>query len=329
LSSFLPIAVHESRFPGRRSEAARAAFAQGRLPGWLLYEGEGQANRWLAYHAAWSPARREDELRGLYRRAFAAAWAALGPGSPHLVSLGCGGGGKDSDALDMLPGAGGARCHYTPLDASLALVLLAAQRVTDRHTLLGCHPLVADLEMLPALDGWLTGQDGGGCRRLVTCFGMIPNLDPETFPRYVAGLLRAGDGLLISANLSPTGHGADGARILAQYDNPEARAWYLGALAALGLSPEGADLAIASRPLSNDGGWWRIEAVARPRRPVRIVVDGVAWDLAAGAPLRVFASNRFTLPAIRALLEQAGLVVAEQWIHAGGEEGIFRCGRAG
>jgi len=329
VTSFLPVAIHESRFPGSRGISARAAFARGRLPGWLLYEGDSQAARWLAYHAAWSPARTEQALRDLYGRAFEAAWAALDSGPRRLVSLGCGGGRKDGDALDVLPGGAVAHCDYTPVDSSLALVLQAARHVAGRHALRGCSPLVADLEAEPALEAWLAGQEQAGVRRLFTCFGMIPNLDPDSFPRYVAGLLRPGDGLLLSANLSPGGYPADGGRILAQYDNPEARAWYQGALAGLGLTPDDVALTVQPRPLTPEGSRWLIEAVALARRPKRIEVEGATLELAAGSTLRVFHSLRFTLPAILDLLRDAGLVPAEHWLHAAGEEGIFRCEKRG
>lgn len=322
------LTVDESRAPARRAAALREALQAHRLPGNLLYEGPGQAQRWLAYHQAWSPSRTESAVQQLYRGAFAHAVAALGSGALHAVSLGCGGGRKDGDLLDALPEAARAASHYTPLDASAALVNEAAQHVAKRHPAVTQHPIEADLEAQPALLPWLAEQDGGDLPRLVTCFGMIPNFDPETFPRYLAGLVRPQDGLLFSANLSPGGLAADGPRILRQYDNPEARAWYRGALEALGIVSSDFTLAVASHPLATDGSRWQVTVDATLLRRVRAKTGGVTHPLPEGERLRVFFSNRFTPGAVAALLAQAGLATLNSWIHGSGEEGIFWCRRA-
>lgn len=323
-----PIITHESRLPERRRAALRAALEARRLPGHLLYEGPGQAQRWLAYHQAWSPSRTESTLQQLYREAFATAVTALGGGPLHAVSLGCGGGRKDGELLDAVPESARAASHYTPLDASAALVTEAATHVAERHPGVTQHPIEADLESEPDLGPWLTEQDGGALPRLFTCFGMIPNFDAETFPGYLARLVRPGDGLLFSANLSPQGFAADSARILRQYDNHEARRWYRGALDALGIPTASADLEVTPHMLTPDGGRWQILVEAHLLARVRAKTGEVAVPLPAGERLRVFFSNRFTPGAVAALLAQAGLITFKSWIHASGEEGIFWCRRA-
>jgi uncharacterized SAM-dependent methyltransferase len=319
--------IHESRSAERRAAALRGALAERRLPGHLLYEGPGQAERWLAYHQAWSPSRLEQSLQALYREAFAAAGAALAGAPLHAVSLGCGGGRKDGDLLEALAPNLRDASHYTPLDASAALVNEAARHVAQRHPRVTQHPIEADLEAEPELGPWLTEQDSGRLPRLFTCFGMIPNFDPERFPRYLARLVRPQDGLLFSANLSPQGFEADQARILRQYDNPEARAWYRGALEALGIAASDVELSVAAQALSPDGGRWQITVQARLLRKVRAKAGGVAVPLPADERLRVFYSNRFTRAAIRDTLATAGLAIAQEWVQEMGEEGIFWCRR--
>ncbi len=329
--------IHESRTAERRAAALRGALAERRLPGLLLYEGPGQAQRWLAYHQAWSPSRREQSLQGLYREAFAVAIAALCGGAPgsgapgggalHAVSLGCGGGRKDGDLLETLAPQARDASHYTPLDASAALVSEAARHVAQRYPRVTQHPIEADLEAEPDLSAWLAECDGGALPRLFTCFGMIPNFDADAFPRYLAGWVRPTDGLLFSANLSPQGFEPDHARILRQYDNPEARAWYRGALEGLGVAPGDVELSVSARALSPDGGRWQITVDAHLLRKVRAKAGAVSVPLPAGERLRVFFSNRLTRPAIRATLTAAGLVIAQEWLHGSGEEGIFWCRR--
>lgn len=323
------ITVHESSAPERRVAVLREALQAHRVPGRLLYEGPGQAQRWLAYHQAWSPSRADPGVQQLYRQAFAAAVADLGGGALHVVSLGCGGGQKDCGVLDAVPEGARATSHYTPLDASAALVNEACAQVARRYPSVIQHPIEVDLEAQPALTAWLTAADGGALTRLFTCFGMLPNFDPETFPRYLAGLLRPQDGLLCSANLSPGGFAADHARILRQYDNPEARSWYRGALEALGITPADCTLAIEANALRPDGSRWQIAVDATLLRKVRAKTGGVAHPLPAGERLRVFRSVRFTHAAIHEALIHAGLRVEQEWLHASGEEGIFWCRRAG
>lgn len=324
-----PVTVHESCAPERRAAALREALQAHRVPGSLLYEGPGQAQRWLAYHQAWSPSRADPGVQQLYRQAFAAAVADLGGTALHAVSLGCGGGRKDCGLLDAVPEAVRAASHYTPLDASVALVKEACSQVARRYPAVIQHPIEADLEAQPALADWLVAADGGMLPRLFTCFGMLPNFDPETFPRYLAGLLRPQDGLLCSANLSPGGFAADQTRILRQYDNPEARSWYRGALEALGITAAEHTLAIQASPLRPDGSHWQITVDATLTRKVRAKTGGVTHPLPAGERLRVFHSLRFTHAAIREVLTHARLRVVQEWLHASGEEGIFWCRRSG
>jgi uncharacterized SAM-dependent methyltransferase len=315
--------------PERRAAALREALQAYRVPGRLLYEGPGQAQRWLAYHQAWSPSRSDPAVQQLYRQAFAAAVSHLGRGALHVVSLGCGGGRKDGDLLDAVPEAARAESHYTPLDASAALVNEACSQMARRYPAVIQHPIEADLEAQPELEDWLTAADGGALTRLFTCFGMLPNFDPESFSRYLARLLRPQDGLLCSANLSPGGFAADHARILRQYDNPEARSWYRGALETLGIVAADYTLGIEAGTLHPDGSRWQITVAATLSRKVRAKTGGVAHPLPAGGRLRVFHSVRFTHAAIRAVLSQAGLHPLQEWLHASGEEGVFWCRRAG
>lgn len=327
-----PIAVHvdPSEFPTAAREALWAELARGRLPGKLLYQSPAQAARWLAYHDAWSPSRAAAAVRRMYGEALATAArdaAAEGRGA-LCVGLGCGGGHKDRILLDAAAAQGAAPLAYVPLDASAPLVLEAALHAREGHPDLPVHPLVADLSAEPPLGGWLDGLPEAAAPRAFTCFGMLPNLEPGTFPGYLAGLLRPEDRLLLSANLSPHGHAADRAAILAQYDNPPARAWYAGALRELGLDADTAPLEIETGPIPGmaDGeAAWRVVVTARLQRDAVLALYDREVPLGAGSTLTVFRSHRFTDAAARDLLEAAGLALAETWVDPSGEEGIYLC----
>ena len=90
------LTVHDSQYPDRVAEQLRRGLRTRKLPGKFLYDSPAQAQRWLAYHQAYSPSRTEPALLTLYQQAFQAALQALSPSALHYVSLGCGGGNKDA-----------------------------------------------------------------------------------------------------------------------------------------------------------------------------------------------------------------------------------------
>lgn len=334
------VSVHPSEHPQASSAALLNALKEHRLPGKWLYNSLAQSSRWLAYHQAWSPSRMDALVAARYREAFAVAVRKFATDHVHIIGLGCGGGQKDNDLLAALrerPSYGGTGKRYTPVDASLALVLEAAGQTARRHPQVEIHPLLADLETSPDLAGWLEALEPPRTGRLATCFGMIPNLDPKRFPAWLAGFLRMEDRLLFSANLSPGGLEADGERILRQYDNPPARQWYLGALESLGIKTDHVNLDISAESLpavvdsvagGESGKVWRIRAVATPKAPLAVEVFGEAVKFDTVNPLEVFTSNRFDQESVTKLLENAGLAVEQTWDGANGEEGIFLCRKA-
>lgn len=324
----LSLRIHPSEFPAAIRDAVVKGLKQGRVPGRLLYQSPAQARRWLAYHQAYAPSRTDAGLRDMYRQAFAAAGAALGRKAAVAVSLGCGGGQKDGQLFEVLAAAPHAGSCYVPVDTSPALVVEAMLHVTSRHPKVAAYPLVANLDAEPDLHKWLDGVVPRELPRLFCAFGVLPNLDANALLTYLRRQLRREDLLLLSANLSPTGLAADGDRILAQYDNRRARAWYVGALESLGIRRKWIDLRIDAKALQPDGEWWQVTVQGIPRRAVDVRVHGEAIALRPDQPLSVFTSQRFTPAALRKRLQAAKLRVASAWEGAGGEEGIYLC-RAG
>lgn len=327
----LSIAIHPSEF----SEGLRSGLLQGlrqrRLPAKWLYHSPAQAQRWLAYHQAFSPSRNSRDGAALYGRAFARAAQTRGAGPLNTVGLGCGGGTKDARLLAALARArpGVAPLHYTPVDGSPALVAEAAGRVRRQHPTLRCHPLVADLTPGraaaggPGLGEWLA-QTAGEMPRLFSCLGMLANFELQPFAAWLGGLVRRGDGLLLSADLSPGGFAKDAAPILAQYDNPPAREWYWGALAEVGFARADLALSVATTP-PDAAGVWRIVVSARLQNEVALTLFGESLNFAQGEQLEVFFSNRLSLGALQNLLAQNGLRCEQPWLDPSGEEGIFLC----
>ena len=324
----MTLTFHESQYPEQVALQCRQGLHARKLPGRLLYDSPAQAQRWLAYHQAYSPSRTEPELLVLYERSFQAAIVALTGQPLHYVSLGCGGGNKDAlfvrHALDH-----GGTLHVSPTDTSAALVLETMLRLQGTFPALSASPLVVDLAAEPDLDPWLAQQEADSARRVFGCFGIIPNFDYAALLSYLWRLMRPDDLLLLSANLSPGAYGSAAAQyILPQYDNSHARAWFAGLLDSLGFAGSDLRLAVQARPLREDGHAWRIQVDARVLQDVHLVLYEESFDFREGEVLEVFFSNRFTPAALPQVIRDAGFDVRQTWVLDSQEEGIYLCRRS-
>lgn len=318
------LTVHESQYPEQVAEQLRQGLHQRRVPGKFLYDSPAQAQRWLAYHQAYAPSQTDPALQALYQQAFQTALQALGGAPLHYVSLGCGGGSKDVLGLAQVYPAL-APVVFTPLDASVALVVETMLRVLTVLPTVLAAPLVVDFDSAPDLTSWLAQHESPVHRRLLACFGMLPNMAYGTFLPYLRRLMRPGDVLLLSANLSPGAYDDAVARIVPQYDNALARAWYDGLLDSLGLTTTQRQLRVRPERLRDDGQVWQIGVVARFQEAVRLTVAGapLAWE--AGETLEVFFSQRFTPQVLPVIVADSGLALLQQWVLTSQEEGIYLC----
>lgn len=315
------LTFHESQYPSRVAEQLRHGLRRRRLSGKFLYESPAQAQRWLLYHQAFSPSRTEAALLGLYQQALQAALHAIPSDALHYISIGCGGGMKDSLLLKTAKPLYATLC-FTPMDISAALVIETMLRLPFT---LKASPLVIDLETEPDLLPVLDQQDDGAMGRLFTCFGMLPNFDYLTFLPYIRRFMRPGDRLLLSANLSPTPYPDAVPHILPQYDNPPARTWFIGLLEQLGFAAADLALQIDARALHLDGHVWQIRAAARFLRQVPLTLYNESFTFRRGEWLQLFFSNRFTPQVMPSILTDAGLTVVETFLFDSREEGIYLC----
>lgn len=318
------LTFHDSQYPTRMAEQVRQGLGTRKLPGKLLYDSPAQAQRWLAYHQAYSPSRTEPTLLALYREAFQAALQALSPRALHYVSLGCGGGTKDVLFLSQAA----PRCPallFTPMDSSPALVVETMLRLQETLPHLTTAPLVVDLEGTPELAAWLAQHEHPAHRRILACFGMLPNFDYHTFLPYLRHLMRPGDLLLLSANLSPGLYQEAHEHILPQYDNPYAHAWYAGGLESLGFALSQTPVTVRPQLLRDDGHIWQIRVQATVQQPRTLTVYGEIFTFAAGDSLDVFFSNRFTPQVMPAVLAAAGLQLLQTFLFDSQEEAIYLC----
>ena len=131
-----------------------------------------------------------------------------------MIALGCADGVKESLLLKNLPKP----TYLLAADTNLSLARRAAHRLPGRKKAFR----KIDLSSVSAFRFSNSALSPATRHpRLVTLFGVLPNLDPLPLLRRVSRTLRPGDLLLFSANLAPARSGFAGARkILHQYDNP-------------------------------------------------------------------------------------------------------------
>ena len=320
----ITLTFHDSQYPAQVAAQLRQGLHQRRLPGKFLYDSPAQAQRWLAYHQAYSPSRTEADLLALYERGFAAALQHMHAPPLHYVSLGCGGGRKDVRFLQQAQ----AQCpqlYFTPTDVSPALVVETMLHLQETLPAVPSSPYVLDLEAHADLTDVLEAPGTAGYRRLLSCFGMIPNFVYTTFLPYIHRLLRPEDCLLLSANLSPAPFASSQAHILPQYDNPFAQAWFIGLLDSLGFPTAQLRLTIEAMPLRDDGHVWQIQAFVTFDQPVTITVYEETFHFAPGEMLQIFFSNRFTPEVMPEILADAGLDIVEALVFTSREEGVYLC----
>ncbi len=318
---------HPSQDPARVEARLLAALKNGFVPSRALYDTPLQTARWLAYHQAYSPSRQSDALQASYREAFQTALSTghIEPsersGPFRYVSLGCGGGLKDSFLLRLAKDME-RPVHYVPTDISAALVEEACRRARDLGPGITIEPIVLDLDARPPRSTFVT-RSARDQPSIFSCFGIVPNFDDQALLPYLRSLTREGDLLLFSANLSPAPHPDAASVILPQYDNQEALAWYRAALPRLDIPEDAAKLDVRTRSLSPDGQVWRMECLLNFLRPVTLFVAGETLVYGPGDQLCLFFSNRFTTDAITDRLDAADFCTLWTHVAPNKEEGIY------
>jgi uncharacterized SAM-dependent methyltransferase len=326
--SLVQVAVHSSQFPEAVRRELLESLRTRRVNHKFHYDSVKQTQQWLALHQAFSPSRTDADCAATYDRSFAAVTARIESRRVHLIGLGCGGGQKDTRLLKLLQDSG-KKAFYTPSDVSTAMVLVAWQTATAVVAREDCSPLVCDLASATDLPEVLDALPVTDAARLITFFGMMPNFEPHVILPRLAGLLRPGDSLLLSANLAPDADYAAGERrILPLYDNALTRDWLMMFLLDLGVEANDGELRFAIEDDPAGSGLKRVTASFRFARSREIQVDEQCFRFPVGESIRLFFSWRHTPALVRRLLGEQGLCVLDQWITKSREEGVFLVARS-
>jgi uncharacterized SAM-dependent methyltransferase len=339
MSSLRRVAIHSSQFPDRLRLELLDSLRARQLNHKFLYDSQRQAQKWLALHEAFSPARTDPDCEATYDRGFRATTARIRAKQVEVTGLGCGGGQKDSRLLRLLLDSG-KLVHYTPTDVSVSMVLVASAAATAVDKGLCRPPLVCDLSSVEDPTPALERVAPGSAARLFAFFGMLPNFEPSVILPRLARLLESPPPparkkrkseqplVLLSANLAPgVDYAAGVRRIMPLYDNELTRDWLMGFLLDLGFDKRDGRLRFSIEDGPGNEGLKRVVARFELERSRKLQVHGEELSFGAGDSIRVFYSYRHTPGLLRSLLRGHGLEVIGQWITRSGEEGVFLCRR--
>ncbi len=316
------VRIHHSQFPDHVRRDLLKSLRTRQVNHKFHYDSIKQAQQWLALHESYSPARTDPRCLEIYDKSFQFAAEKIGTQPVHLIGLGCGGGQKEGQLLELFA-ARGTTVHFSASDVSPALVIVAQQRAAQIIGAEHCDALVCDLQTADDLPEVLNDLSVTGARRIITFFGLIPNFEPQTILGKLCAIMRPNDFLLFSANLAPgPDYHAGVERILPLYRNELTRDWLMTFLRDLGVEERDGQVTFEIEEIAR---LKRITASFQFSRERQLRVDDETFRFEPGETIRLFFSYRHTPATIRALLQEQGIQVAEQWIAPSEEEGVFFC----
>lgn len=328
----LNLEFHPSQFPDAVRADLHESLRKRSLDHKFHYESHKQATKWLSVHETYSPARTDPACQSLYDTMAREVGSDLKSASARrLLALGCGGGQKEVALLKLLQESG-LTLDLLPVDVSPTLVMETHLRAReegliseqDRETAAPAG-LVCDLNASEDWSAAFSAFPDVSAPRVITYFGMLPNVEPATALPRLAALLRPGDHLLISANLAPgPDYQAGVARIAPLYNNALTNDWLVTTLQDLGLNLVPGDVRWNIVPCPAGSGLLRMEATATLTGDQSVVVDQQRYDYGQGDSFQLLYSYRYTPGHLEQLLKAHQLRVARRWITPSGEEGIFQ-----
>lgn len=303
------VRVHSSMrsqaLAGTRAQAIRS----GEVDPSLHYRSAYQADLWWRVHKAFAPQRGDRPLR-IYddmAQAVAADYDDV-----VVVAVGAGGGEKEALVVHACA-TRGADLMYIPIDVGLELALRSAEAAAGFD--IPALPVVGDITAMTDAEEWMQ-QMTGARNRLVTAYGITPNIAPEPLLGRLGGLAGSHGEVLVSANLLTQWE-----EVLPQYDNGPTSQWLWQLVVDWGL----ADLLTPLRFEETEvGGIPAVVAVADWIADTEIEIDDDMVAVTAGEPLRLFTSRRYTPELFGETCSKAGLNVVATYLDPSGQEGVWR-----
>lgn len=279
------------------------------LPASALYSHPSLGRLWKKVHLAHSPFLKRSSIRNLYSHPAKALRHLLRNQPYHWIALGCADGVKEALLLKKM---------YRPdflvtADTNRNLARLAALRLSARKKIWRkvdlTHELPHSFSTCLRRASSNMNSKTRNLPRLITLFGVLPNLSPLPLLRRISRFLRPRDFLLFSANLAPGSRGRTGTlRILPQYDNLPTRCWLAGALSRLRPKWKDGSIVFGVFPDPLQPSLFRIEA---------------RWMVNKKPTHILFSSRRPTARQVEAWLKASGLSRIQRWMEPRGEEAVW------
>ena len=281
------------------------------LPASALYSHPSLARLWKEVHLICSPFYRRPAVRRLYTQPATVLRALLRHAPYNFVALGCAEGLKESLLLRKLPKP----TLLLTADTCLSMAKIAARKLPAyakiaRQIDLTSPSSISRILTLPISP---SKSKAPSSARLITLFGVLPNLDPFSLLRRLAKNMGPKDLLLFSANLAPGENGRRGARrVLSQYDNPLTHKWLQGVALRTRPRLSPGSIHFGVYPDTTQSSLSRIEA---------------RWVVENKPTHTLFSSRRPTLSQVESWIQNSGLTRIHQWIEPKGEEGVWLTSR--
>jgi uncharacterized SAM-dependent methyltransferase len=226
-------------------------------------------------------------------------------GEVTVLSLGAGQGIKDLLVLEAMRAAGRAP-HYVPLDASQVLLEMACELAGDSG--FSCRGVKADLANVQHLAA--VHDLNPEAPRLVMMLGnTLGAFDPLDYCARLARLLCPQDHLLLDGEIFSETVTMSG------YDNPLNRQFAFGPLRSLGLiEPEDGVLQFESDIDDRKPGLYRVRKHFLAARDLALLIAGETIRWRAGGRIEMNWSYKYASETFLALLREAGMALAAQYV---------------
>ena len=325
-ATFEQVFVHPSQFPDQVYQDYLVSFSGKQINHKFHYDSVKQSQKWLKIHQEYSPSRTNLDCVDAYEKCFQKTAETLDKfSSLQLIGLGSGGGTKDSLLLSYLSNQQKRELIYYPLDVSLSLAIISAQKARSSLTELSVQPIVCDLLHADDLMLQIQKRDEQE-RRIITFFGMIPNFYPQQIFPILNNFLTEGDLLLLSANLAPGSDYVQGIeKILPQYNNDLTKDWLITVLEDIGVNRENGNIKFGIKDDEENPNLKRVNADFELNNDVNFKLDEQLIEWKSGEKIGLFFSYRYTTAKLQEILSSYGINILNYWEAANQEEGVYLC----
>ncbi len=324
-ATFEQVFVHPSQFPDQVYQDYLVSFSGKQINHKFHYDSVKQSQKWLKIHQEYSPSRTNLDCVDTYEKCFQKTAETLDKfSSLQLIGLGSGGGSKDSLLLSYLSNQRRELIYY-PLDVSLSLAIISAQKARSSCPEISVQPIVCDLLHADDLMLQIQKRDEQE-RRIITFFGMIPNFYPQQIFPILNNFLTEGDLLLLSANLAPGSDYVQGIeKILPQYNNDLTKDWLITVLEDIGVNRENGSIKFGIKDDEENPNLKRVNADFELNNDVNFKLDEQLIEWKSGEKIGLFFSYRYTTEKLQEILSSYGINILNYWEAANQEEGVYLC----